>query len=109
MLRGEATELFRAWNPYNVDLYKDAERQHQQIWAEKPSGPYLKHALAINIRPVLHNVASFHLTGRQVYKRQARQNITAILSRLEEERHTAFRDYLSLLIGDMENGPALFD
>jgi len=108
-LRREAEELFHAWNPDKGDMYKDAERQHQRIWSGKPSGPYLKHALALNIRPVLHNVIAFHLTGRAVYKRQARQNIKAIMSRLEEEGYTSFRAYLSLLIHDMENGPALFD
>jgi hypothetical protein len=108
-LRADAVKLFEAWNRDNLDLYKVAEKQHQQIWNEKPSGPYLKHALALNIRPVLHNVITFHLTGRPVYKRQARQNIKAIMSRLEEERYNAFKDYLSLLIKDMESGPALFD
>ena len=108
-LRTEAAELFKVWNPDCIDLYKAAERQHQQIWSEKPRGPYLKHALALNIRPVLHNVVGFHLTGRQLYRRQAKQNLKAIMSRLEEEGHLAFKNYLSLLIDDMENGPALFD
>ena len=109
LLRAEATKLFKTWSPHNVDLYKVAEGQHQQIWTQKPSGPYMKHALALNIRPVLHNVIFFHLTGRPVYKRQARQNIKAIMARLDEEGYTAFRVYLSLLIKDMESGPALFD
>ena len=108
-LRADAARLFKAWNPNGMDLYAAAERQHQQIWTEKPSGPYLKHALALNVRPVLHNITAFHLTGRQVYRTQARQNIKAIMSRLEEEGYKAFADYLKVLIQDMENGPALFD
>jgi len=109
LLRAEATGFFEIWSPQYVDLHKVAEKQHQQLWTEKPSGPYMKHALALNIGPVLHNVITFHLTGSPVYKRQARQNIRAILARLEEEGYIAFRNYLSLLISDMENGPALFD
>ncbi len=108
-LRADAARLFKAWNPNSIDLYAAAQRQHLQIWAEKPSGPYLKHALALNVRPVLHNITAFHLTGRRVYRTQARQNIRAIMGRLEEEGFKAFMDYLKLLIQDMENGPALFD
>ena len=33
--------------------------------------------------PVLHNVLAFHLTERSLYKRQARQNIKAILDRVQ--------------------------
>jgi len=109
LFRAEAAELFRTWSPDNAELYKIAERQQQRIWAEKPSGPYMKRALALNIRPILHNIIAFHLTGTLVYKRQARQNIKAIMARLEEEGHTAFKDYLSLLIKDMENGAAQFE
>jgi len=108
-LRMDAADLFGAWKAAQTRLYETAERQQRQIWTDKPSGPYMKHALALNIRPVLHNVISFHLTGRPVYKRQARQNIRAIMTRLEEEGYSAFKEYLSLLIKDMENGPALFD
>ncbi len=108
-LRAEATQLFKAWKPDAVDLYKAAEWQHRQIWAEKPSGPYMKHALALNIGPVLHNVIAFQLSGRPVYQRQATQNIKAIMARLEEEGYSAFRDYLSLLMQDMGNGAAVFD
>ena len=109
LLRAEATELFKTWNPDKGGLYQAAEREHAQIWAEKPHGPYLKHALALNIRPVLHNIITFHLTGRSVYRQQARQNIKAIMARLQEEGHAAFRDYLHFLISDMENGPAQFE
>ncbi len=105
----DAAELFDAWNPGKIDLYKIAEKQRQQIWSEKPSGPYMKHALALNIRPVLHNEIAFQLTGRQVYRRQARQNLKAIMSRLDEEGYSVFKDYLSLLIKDTENRPAVFD
>ena len=108
-LRTDAAGLFKAWNPNRMDLYTAAEEQHQQIWVEKPRGPYLKHALALNVRPILHNITAFHLTGRQVYRTQAKQNIKAIMSRLEEEGYNAFKEYLMLLIQDMENGPALFD
>ena len=108
-LKTEAAELFQAWNADNFELYIKADKQHEQIWTEKPRGPYLKHALALNVRPVLHNIVSFQLTGRILYRRQARQNLKAILSRLQEQGYTAFSDYLSLLIRDMENGAALLD
>lgn len=107
-MRSVAEDLFREWNPKYARLHAAANEQHQQIWTQKPSGPYLKHALALNVRPVLHNIVNFHLTGRDLYRKQARQNIKAIMSKLTEEGYIAFKDYLRLLILDMENGAAVF-
>ncbi|MGA2765929.1 MAG: hypothetical protein ABSG17_21520 [Spirochaetia bacterium] len=108
-LQSEAASLFKNWNSRYLKLHLLARNEYEQIWSEKPRGPYLKHALALNIRPLLHNVIYFHLTGRELYRKQARQNIDAILNRLTEEGFIGFRDYLSLLIQDMENGAAAFD
>jgi hypothetical protein len=108
-LHREAAESFGKWNAAPQGLFHAATREYERIWSDKPSGPYMKHALALNLRPILHNIMSFHLTGREVYRKQARQNIAAILDRLAANGYAAFREYLTFLMGDMKNGAAVFD
>jgi hypothetical protein len=42
------------WKKDWAALYSDAGREYVGIKREKPFGPYLKHALALNVRPLLH-------------------------------------------------------
>lgn len=76
---------------------------------EKPRGPYLKYALALNIRPVIYSVVSFHLTGQEIYARQSRQNLGAILQRLQDRGCTALQRFLAFMIEDLRNGAAVLD
>jgi hypothetical protein len=63
--------------------------------------------LALNVRPLVHNLVAYHLTGRELYAKQAKQNLSAIMHRLTERSCIAFRDFLSMLLDDMKNGPAV--
>ena len=99
---------FRDWKEDYAGLYKTAWEQYLHIRKEKPEGPYRKKALYFNLRPVLHNIISFHLTGRRFYHTQVRQNLAAVMQRLVERDFFALKQYLEFLIADMEYGPALF-
>jgi hypothetical protein len=104
-----ARSALDCWRSEWSELYKDADGEYVRIKAERPEGPYLKHALALNIRPLVHNLCSFHLTGREVYARQARQNIAAIMHQLTENRCPALGAFLGLLLDDMKNGAAVWE
>lgn len=106
--KAEACSHFRIWNGRHEKLYMDADRDYDRLKAEKPLGPYLKHALAINVSPVFHNITAYHLTGMMFYKKQVNQNLKAILHRLLEEDCEALKEFIELLIRDMNNGPAVF-
>ncbi len=106
--KAEACSHFRIWNSRHEKLYVDADRDYDRLKAEKPLGPYLKHALAINVSPVFHNIIAYHLTGMVFYKKQVNQNLKAILQRLVEEDCGALKEFIELLIRDMNNGPAVF-
>lgn len=109
-IRGEkllAAERLREWRPDLVPLYEAADLQLTALKRQKPSGPYLRHALALNVRPVLHNLTAYHLTGRGLYRRQIRQNLVGVLDRLEGEGDSALVQFLRAMVDDMEtNGPA---
>jgi hypothetical protein len=104
----EGRHELRAWRPEWAELYVKAERQLSAIKHSKPMGPYMKHALGLNLRPLLHNLIAFHLTGKTIYGKMAKQNLSGIMHRLEEEGYGAAKEFLSLLIGDLQNGPAIF-
>lgn len=95
------------WRPDVVDLYAKADAGHVAIKREKPSGPYMKHAMALNVRPIIHNLVSFHLTGQQVYARQSRQNMSAIMEKLADQGWTSLHGFLTFMIEDLKNGPAV--
>jgi hypothetical protein len=97
------------WKKELVDLYRDADSDYVRIKSERPEGPYLKHALALNIRPLVHNLVSFHITGRELYAKQARQNLSGILHQLAENRCHALCRFLTFLLDDMKNGAALWE
>jgi hypothetical protein len=106
--RRRARECFVTWNAMHAKLYAQAQKEYDGLKAGKPSGPYMKNALALNVSPVFHNIIAYHLTGAGVYRKQVRQNLNAILLRLIDEGYSSLRDFLLLLIQDMEIGPAVF-
>jgi hypothetical protein len=97
------------WKKEWALLYKDADREYVRIKTEKPFGPYLKHALALNVRPLMHDLIAFHLTGRDLYAKQARQNLPGIMHQLSENHCVALREFLSLLLEDAKKGAAVLD
>jgi len=97
------------WKRDFAGLYGRANEDYVRIKAEKPRGPYLRHALALNVRPLVHNLIAYHLTGRELYARQARQNVSGIMQRLAENGCAALREFLALLLDDMKNGPAVLE
>jgi hypothetical protein len=101
-------ELSR-WRPDVVDLYVKADADHVAIKREKPSGPYLKRALALNIRPIVHNLVAFHLTGQEVYARQSRQNVNAIMQKLADQGWRSLHGLLTFMIEDLKNGAAVLE
>jgi hypothetical protein len=107
--RKAAISELSAWAPSVVDLFIRADREYALLKREKPRGPYLKHALALNIRPVIYSVVSFHLTGRQIYARQSRQNQGAIMQRLRDRGCASLEKFLSFMIDDLRNGAAVRD
>jgi hypothetical protein len=72
-------------------------------------GPYLKHALALNVRPIYHNIIAFHLTGQGLYAKQAQQNISAVMHRLSEKGCHALHGFITFLFKDIKNGAAVLD
>jgi hypothetical protein len=105
--RDSALRSLASWNPSIVELYRRADGEHHALKLEKPRGPYMRHALALNLRPVFHNVSTFHLTGRDVYARQSRQNKDGILHQLRTSGRGDLCRFLEFLYADMENGPAV--
>jgi hypothetical protein len=104
-----AADEISGWNLELGELYKKADQEYMRIKREKPMGPYLKHALALNIRPVFHNIIAFHLTGRNLYAKQARQNLSGIMHQLAENGCRALKEFLLLLMADLKNGPAALE
>jgi hypothetical protein len=104
----EAHAHFADWKGDLVELYELATNEYDLIKKQKPSGPYMKHALYFNLRPVFHNIIAYHLTGSSIYRRQIKQNLAAVMLRLEEKQCFSLRDYLQFLIKDMDMGPAVF-
>ena len=109
LARNAAMAEIANWKAALGELYREADREYVSIKAEKPMGPYLKHALALNIRPLMNNLIAFHLTGRDLYAKQAKQNLSGIMHQLKEKRYAALRAFLSFLIFDIKNGPAILE
>jgi hypothetical protein len=104
-----AVSEIRSWNPAWAELYRKAEGEYAAIKKERPSGPYLKDALALNVRPLIYNLIAFHLTGRSLYAKQAKQNLSGIMHRMGQKGCLSLRELLSDLLEDMEAGPAVLD
>jgi hypothetical protein len=104
-----AVSALSLWKPTVVDLYGKADSEHLSIKREKPRGPYMKHALALNIRPIIHNIVAFHLTGQEVYARQSQQNLNAIMQKLADQGWNALYGLLTFMIEDLKNGAAVLE
>jgi hypothetical protein len=105
--RTEAISCFGHWNTEKADLYVAAQEEYDKVKGEMPTGPYRKNALYLNLHPVFHNIISFHLSGMQFYRMQVRQNLDAVMKRLDERQFSSLKEFLKFLIDDMEAGPAL--
>ena len=108
-LRKAAMDEISGWKKELAGLYARADKEYMRIKTEKPMGPYVKHALALNVRPLVHNLIMYHLTGRELYSKQARQNLSGIMHRLIENDCVALHEFLTLLLGDIKNGPAVLE
>jgi hypothetical protein len=107
--RESAISELSAWKPDVVGLFIRADREYTLLKKEKPRGPYLKYALALNIRPVIYSVVSFHLTGQEIYARQSRQNLGAIMQRVQDRGCTSLQRFLAFMIEDLRKGAAVLD
>jgi hypothetical protein len=109
LCRKRALEHFQNWKPQSVRLYREANACYDQVKRERPSGPYMKEALLLNLTPVFHNITCFHVIGLELYRRQLKQNLPAVLARLKDRGFHQLVEYIGFLIADMENGPAIHD
>jgi hypothetical protein len=107
-LKAEAYFHFSTWNGQNEKIYVDADQDYDRLKSEKPLGPFMKHAMAINVSPIFHNIVTYHLTGMMFYRKQVNQNLKAVLQRLVKKKCQALKEFIELLIRDMNNGPAVF-
>jgi hypothetical protein len=104
-----AMEELAAWKPDLAKLYAQADAEHLRIKRQKPRGPYMKHALALNIRPILHNIVAFQLTGQLVYAKQSKQNLPAIMQKIGEMNCHSLHDFIAFMIEDLQNGAAVLE
>ncbi len=109
LARRKAREEIAGWRRDLAGLYPAADAEYVKLKMEKPMGPYLRHALALNLTPLVHNLILFHLSSRELYAKQARQNLSGIMYQLKQNGCPALREFLSLLLSDMANGPAVLE
>jgi len=102
-----AMDELLGWRKDLVELYRCADKEYVGIKNLSPMGPYLTHALALNVRPLMHNLIEYHLTGRDLHAKQARQNISGIMHRLTVKGCVALCEFLSILLEDMKDGAAV--
>jgi len=107
--RALARKAIGKWKPDWLELYTKADAELQTIKRSRPSGPYMKNALGLNLRPLMHNLIGYHLTGRDVYLKQASQNLSGIMHRLEQGGYLDLREFLSLLMADTNQGSAVLE
>jgi hypothetical protein len=105
-------DFFEKWQPSLAGLCKTGLADYEMIKNEKQKNVISnirKLPLFLNLRPILFNVAKYHITGLEFYKKQTGQNLDAVINRLEETGHIDFKEFLVFMINDMNNGPAIFD
>jgi hypothetical protein len=107
--RQNAISELSAWRPDMVELYRKADEEHSRIKREKPMGPYMKHALALNVRPLIHNILAYQLTGRMVYAKQSRQNLNAIMQKVAQGGCKALHGFLTFMIEDTHSIAAVLE
>ena len=107
--RQRLQEYLAKWKEDRIDLHRQAHITYDQIRKERPRGPYRKHALLFNLRPVFHNILSYQLTGLVFYRRQLSQNFAGVMYQLERRGFDRLIEYIHFLIADMDSGPAIMD
>jgi hypothetical protein len=107
--RKQAFIELSAWRPDIVDLYQRADAEHSQIKKENPRGPYLRYAMALNVRPLIHNILACQLTGQEIYAKQSRQNLNAIMQKIAARRFNALHGFITFMIEDLRNRAAVID
>jgi curved DNA-binding protein CbpA len=103
-----AEEAFLSWKKDEIEIYKQANEEYRKIKLKYMIEPYLKDGFKRTLRPVFHNLISYHLTGQDFYKRQINQNLNALLYRLDQEGYKNLKHYIEILIDDLNKGPAIF-
>jgi hypothetical protein len=107
--RQNAISELLAWRPDIVELYRKADEEHSLIKREKPMGPHMTHALALNVRPLVHNILAYQLTGRTVYAKQSRQNLNAIMQKIAQGGWNALHGFLTFMIEDSNQSAAVLE
>jgi hypothetical protein len=107
--RQNALRELSGWRPDIVELYRKADEEHSRIKLEQPMGPYMKHALALNVRPLVHNILAYQLTGRMVYAKQSRQNLNAIMQKVAQGGCKALHGFLTFMIEDSNYRAAVLE
>jgi curved DNA-binding protein CbpA len=110
LINESAFSYFIKWKKDYNNLYISAIQEYDKIKKEKRKNilsNLRKPSLFNNLRPVFFNLFKFHITGLKFYQKQLR-SMMLVIDRLEENQCFALKDFLLLLIKDMENGPAIF-
>jgi hypothetical protein len=97
------------WRQDILELYTKADADHVAIKKEKPSGRYAKHAIALNLRTTIQNLVAFHITGQEVYARQSKQNLGAVMQELADQGWNSLHGLLTFMIEDLNNGAAVLE
>jgi len=63
----------------------------------------------LNIQPLIHNIIAFQLTGQEVYAKQSRQNLNAIMQKLAERGCNSLHGFLTFMIEDLNNRAAVLE
>ena len=104
-----AIKALSEWKPGVVDLYVKADKEFITIKKEKPTGLYLKHSLALSIRPLIVNIVAFHLSGKEDYARQSRLSSSSIMQKLAGRGWRSLYGFITFIIEDLKNGAAALD
>jgi hypothetical protein len=108
--REASLDFFKKWKNESLDLYLSAINEYDRTKNEKQRNiisNLRKPTIFQNLRPVFYNLYKYHITGMEFYKRQL-SNPKGVILRLDESGCPALKEYILLLISDMDNGPAIF-
>ncbi len=94
---------FTKWKPEMVDLYKNANKEYDEIKSEKPTNIYRKNHLIYSLTPILNNILKYQITGQMVYKNQLKHNIVNTYTILNEKKCYSLSKFISFLMGDIES------
>jgi len=103
--------FFKKWKEGSYDLFLKALEEYGQIKNEKPRNiisNLRKPSLYNILKPVFFNLCHYHVAGSDIYLKQLNRNLDYIFQKLEEKKYFSVKNFLSLLIQDLKNGPAVF-